>query len=185
MIINVAKKFILAASALVLGGCVSYSVTEQEMTNYLQDSVMLEQEVGVQNVMYAQVAVDDLAVQIGRADAERVSVLANTNAKIQVFNMPNMGLDLDIEFSAIPEYDKESGEVYLKSLRLERFEEKGKQLSPEIEKLLKPAVSMIGFALSQSPVYKLDSNKVQESLIKSSEPNLVIKDNKLVIELFD
>ncbi|TCW11460.1 uncharacterized protein DUF1439 [Vibrio crassostreae] len=44
---------------------------------------------------------------------------------------------------------------------------------------------MIGFALSQSPVYKLDSNKVQESLIKSSEPNLVIKDNKLVIELFD
>ncbi|WP_373950321.1 DUF1439 domain-containing protein [Vibrio pomeroyi] len=107
MIINVAKKFILAASALILGGCVSYSVTEQEMTNYLQDSVMLEQEVGVQNVMYAQVAVDDLAVQIGRADAERVSVLANTNAK------------------------------------------------------------------------------VQESLIKSSEPNLVIRDNKLVIELFD
>ena len=185
MIINVAKKFILAASALVLSGCVSYSVTEQEMTNYLQDSVMLEQEVGVQNVMYAQVAVDDLAVQIGRADAERVSVLANTNAKVQVFNMPNMGLDLDLEFSAIPEYDKESGEVYLKSLRLERFEEKGKQLSPEIETLLKPAVSMIGFALSQSPVYKLDSNKVQESLIKSSEPNLVIRDNKLVIELFD
>ncbi len=185
MIINVAKKFILAASALVLSGCVSYSVTEQEMTNYLQDSVMLEQEVGVQNVMYAQVAVDDLAVQIGRSDAERVSVLANTNAKVQVFNMPNMGLDLDLEFSAIPEYDKESGEVYLKSLRLERFEEKGKQLSPEIETLLKPAVSMIGFALSQSPVYKLDSNKVQESLIKSSEPNLVIRDNKLVIELFD
>ncbi|TKF60051.1 DUF1439 domain-containing protein [Vibrio lentus] len=181
-------RFIIAMTTLMLSGCVSYSVTEQEMTNYLQDSVMLEQEVGVQNVMYAQVAVDDLAVQIGRADTERVSVLANTNAKVQVFNMPNMGLDLDIEFSAIPEYDKESeesGEIYLKSLRLERFEEKDKQLSPEIAKLLKPAVSMIGFALSQSPVYKLDSNKVQESLIKSSEPNLVIKDNKLVIELFD
>ena len=155
------------------------------MTEYLADSVMLEQEVGVQSVMYAQVAVDDLQVKIGREDEQRVSVLANTNAKVQVFNMPNMGLDLDLEFSAIPEYDKESGEVYLKSLRLERFEEEEQQLSPEIEKLLKPAVSMIGFALSQSPVYKLDSNKVQESLIKSSEPNLVIRDNKLVIELFD
>ncbi|MEZ8481586.1 DUF1439 domain-containing protein [Vibrio splendidus] len=176
------SRFIIAFIALMLSGCVSYSVTEQEMTNYLQDSVMLEQEVGVQNVMYAH---DDLAVQIGRADAERVSVLANTNAQVQVFNVPNMRLDLDIEFSAIPEYDKESGEIYLKSLRLERFEEKDKQLSPEVAKLLKPAVSMIGFALSQSPVYKLDSNKVQESLIKSSEPNLVIKDNKLVIELFD
>ena len=66
------NRFIIAMTALMLGGCVSYSVTEQEMTNYLQDSVMLEQEVGVQNVMYAQVAVDDLAVQIGRADTERV-----------------------------------------------------------------------------------------------------------------
>jgi hypothetical protein len=179
------NRFIIACIALILSGCVSYSITEQEMTEYLADSVMLEQEVGVQSVMYAQVAVDDLQVKIGRADEQRVSVLANTNAKVQVFNMPNMGLDLDLEFSAIPEYDKESGEVYLKSLRLERFEEKEQQLSPEIEKLLKPAVSMIGFALSQSPVYKLDSNKVQESLIKSSEPNLVIRDNKLVIELFD
>lgn len=179
------NRFIIACIALILSGCVSYSITEQEMTEYLADSVMLEQEVGVQSVMYAQVAVDDLQVKIGRADEQRVSVLANTNAKVQVFNMPNMGLDLDLEFSAIPEYNKESGEVYLKSLRLERFEEKEQQLSPEIEKLLKPAVSMIGFALSQSPVYKLDSNKVQESLIKSSEPNLVIRDNKLVIELFD
>ncbi|EGU42631.1 MULTISPECIES: DUF1439 domain-containing protein [Vibrio] len=179
------NRLIITCIALILSGCVSYSITEQEMTEYLADSVMLEQEVGVQSVMYAQVAVDDLQVKIGRADEQRVSVLANTNAKVQVFNMPNMGLDLDLEFSAIPEYDKESGEVYLKSLRLERFEEKEQQLSPEIEKLLKPAVSMIGFALSQSPVYKLDSNKVQESLIKSSEPNLVIRDNKLVIELFD
>ena len=179
------NRFIIACIALILSGCVSYSITEQEMTEYLADSVMLEQEVGVQSVMYAQVAVDDLQVKIGRVDEQRVSVLANTNAIVQVFNMPNMGLDLDLEFSAIPEYDKESGEVYLKSLRLERFEEKEQQLSPEIEKLLKPAVSMIGFALSQSPVYKLDSNKVQESLIKSSEPNLVIRDNKLVIELFD
>ena len=179
------NRLIIACIALILSGCVSYSITEQEMTEYLADSVMLEQEVGVQSVMYAQVAVDDLQVKIGRADEQRVSVLANTNAKVQVFNMPNMGLDLDLEFSAIPEYDKESGEVYLKSLRLERFEEKEQQLSPEIEKLLKPTVSMIGFALSQSPVYKLDSDKVQESLIKSSEPNLVIRDNKLVIELFD
>ncbi|MDH5877828.1 DUF1439 domain-containing protein [Vibrio sp. S/42/10] len=185
MTIKLINRFIIAFSALMLGGCVSYSITEQDMTKYLQDSVMLEQEVGVQSVMYAQVAVDDLEVKIGRTDNQRVSVIANTNAKVEIFNMPNMGLDLDIEFSAIPEYDKESGEVYLKSLRLERFQEKGQQLPPEVERLLKPAVSMIGFALSQSPVYKLDSNKVQESLIKSSEPNLVIKDNKLVIELFD
>ena len=185
MTIKLINRFIIAFSALMLGGCVSYSITEQDMTKYLQDSVMLEQEVGVQSVMYAQVAVDDLEVKIGRTDNQRVSVIANTNAKVEIFNMPNMGLDLDIEFSAIPEYDKESGEVYLKSLRLENFNESGKQLPENIANLLQPAVSMIGLALSQQPVYKLDGAKVQEALLKSAEPNLVIQNNKLVIELFD
>lgn len=124
-------------------------------------------------------------LRLDGADADRVSVFANTNAQVQVFNMPNIGLDLDIEFSAIPEYDKESGEVYLKSLRLENFNKSGKQLPDNISNLLQPAVSMIGLALSQEPVYKLDGAKVQEALLKSAEPNLVIKNNKLVIELFD
>lgn len=172
-------------SAFTLGGCVSYNITENDMTQYLQDNVSLEQSVGVQNVMYAQVSVEDLRVKIGREEAERVSVFANTNALIQILNSPNMGLDLDIEFSAVPEYNQETGEVFLKSLRLEKLEEHSQGLTPEVKTLLKPAVAMIGQALSQHPVYKLDGAKVQEALIKTAEPNLVIKNNKLVIELFD
>ncbi|MGR5063355.1 DUF1439 domain-containing protein [Photobacterium sp. DNB22_13_2] len=185
MIKTKVKIFSVALAAALLGGCASYGITEQDMTNYLQDSVSLDQSVGVENVMYAEVAVEDLEVKIGRADADRVSVFASTNAQVQMFSMQSMGLDLDVEFSANPEYDKDSGEVYLKSLRLERFDESSKQLTPEVKKLLKPAVSMIGYALSKQPVYKLDSSTVQEALIKSAEPNLVIKNNKLVIELFD
>lgn len=185
MIKRVSQFSFLAVAFSVLAGCASYSISEQDMTEYLQESVEINQSIGVENMMYAQVAVEDLQVKIGRADADRVSVFANTNAQVQVFNMPNIGLDLDIEFSAIPEYDKESGEVYLKSLRLENFNESGKQLPDNISNLLQPAVSMIGLALSQEPVYKLDGAKVQEALLKSAEPNLVIKNNKLVIELFD
>ncbi|MBY5945240.1 DUF1439 domain-containing protein [Photobacterium rosenbergii] len=185
MIKTKAKLLSVALAAALLGGCASYSISEQDMTNYLQDSVSLDQSVGVENVMYAEVAVDDLEVKIGRADADRVSVFASTNAQVQMLSMKNVGLDLDVEFSAVPEYDKDTGEVYLKSLRLERFDESSQQLTPEVKKLLKPAVSMIGYALSKQPVYKLDSSKVQEALIKSAEPNLVIKNNKLVIELFD
>ncbi|KOO10618.1 hypothetical protein AKJ18_33315, partial [Vibrio xuii] len=69
---------ILTVSALVLSGCVSYSISEQQMTKYLQDNANLNQSVGVENVMYAQVSVDDLDVKIGRADKDRVSVFANT-----------------------------------------------------------------------------------------------------------
>lgn len=185
MIRHRAKLLSLTFLTLIIGGCATYSISEQDMTNYLQDNVSLEQSVGIQNVMYAQVAVDNVSVKIGRADAERVSIFANTNAQIQMLSMQNMTLDLDIEFSAIPEYDQESGEIYLKSLRLEQFDEHTQQLTPEITQFLKPAVSMIGQALSMTPVYKLDSSQVEQALFRSANPNLVIKDNKLVIELFD
>lgn len=179
------RSTLVLLSALALGGCVSYNITESDMTQYLQDNVSLEQSVGVQNVMYARVSVEDINVKIGREEAERISVFASTNALVQVLSAPNMGLDLDIEFSAIPEYNQETGEVFLKSLRLEKLEEHSQSLTPEVKTLLKPAVAMIGQALSQHPVYKLDGAKVQEALIKTAEPNLVIRNNQLVIELFD
>ncbi|UUM29567.1 DUF1439 domain-containing protein [Vibrio japonicus] len=170
---------------LVMGGCATYSISEQEMTKYLNDNANLNQTVGIENVMYAQVSVDDLEVKIGRADKDRVSVFANTSGKVQMLNDRKRELDIDLEFSAIPEYDKETGEIFLKSLRLEHFDERSQLFTPELKTLLKPAVSLIGYALSQQPVYKLDSAQVKSVLLKSASPNLVVKDNKLVIELFD
>lgn len=172
-------------SSLVLSGCVSYSITEKEMTNYLSDEIHVEKSVGIPGLLYAQVNVENVEVHIGRIDADRISVFANTTADVQMMDELKQNLSLTLEFSAIPEYDKNTGEIYLKSLRLEKFEDKNKQLSPELTSLLKPAVSIIGYALSNEPAYKLNADKLKESLIKSAEPNLVIKNNKLVIELFD
>ena len=183
MNISTIKLALFSLIILLLGGCASYSISEQEMTDYLTDKVHINQSVGIQELLYAHVAVDDIEIQIGRADEKRISVLANTTAQIQMMNTPEQALDLNLEFSAVPTYDKESGEIFLTALRLEHFEEKQQQLPVEFVQLLKPAVSMIGYALSQQPVYQLDSNKIEEALLKSAEPNLVIKDHKLVIEL--
>ncbi len=168
-----------------MSGCASYSITEQDMNQYLQDKATFNQSVGVQNVMYAQVSVDDLEVKIGRVADDRISVLANTTADVQFLSLIPLGLDLDLEFSAIPRYDKNTGEVFLQSLRLEKLDEKSNLLTPEIANLIKPAVGMIGYALSNQPVYKLNSDKVQEILLKSTSPNMVIKNHKLVFDLAD
>ncbi|MGR5117575.1 DUF1439 domain-containing protein [Vibrio astriarenae] len=179
------KKCLILGVAIVFSGCASYSITEQEMTNYLQDNVSLEQSLGVENVMHAQVSVDDLQVKIGRADADRISIFANTNADVQMLTLQKLGLDLDLEFSAIPHYDQDTGEIFLKSLRLEKLDDHNNLLTPEIKQFIEPAVALIGTALSNQPVYKLDSAKTQEALLKSTDPQLVIKNNKLVIELFN
>jgi hypothetical protein len=155
------------------------------MTDYLSDKVEFNQQVGVQDVLYAEVSVDDLEVTIGRIADDRVSVLANTNAAVKVFSIPTKTFNLDIEFSATPEYKPDTGEIFLKSIRLEQFDQDGLVLPENIETLLKPAVSMIGFAIAQQPAYKLDSSEIKQALIKSAEPNLVIKNHRLVIELVD
>ncbi|MGL6260146.1 DUF1439 domain-containing protein [Vibrio sp. WXL210] len=185
MIKVIGKNWLALLGCLLVTSCASYSISEQEMTDYLEDNLNFNQSLGVANVMYAQVSVDDLAVKIGRVDDERVSIAANTNADIQMLSMQGMSLDLDLEFSAVPEYDKDTGEIFLKSLRLEHFNDKSQRLTPEIATLLKPAVAMLGQALSTQPVYKLDSKTTKEALVKSARPNLVIKNNKLVIELFN
>lgn len=172
-------------SILGLSGCASYSVTEQEMTTYLSNEIHVEKAVGVPGLLYAKVSVEDVNVTIGRIDENRIAVHANTTADIDFINQASQHLILSLDFSAVPEYDKIKGEIYLKSLRLEKLEATNGELSQELTHLLRPAVSIIGHALSDQPAYKLDINTLKESLIKSSEPNLVIKDNKLVIALFN
>lgn len=180
-----ALKITLIFIAAIISGCASNGlglvITEQDMSKYLQKNTAIEQSVGVENVMYAKIAVADLSVKIGRADAERISVFANTNTKVQMLSMQELGFELDIEFSAIPEYDQETGEIFMKSLRLEQFEQQDGELSPEVTKLLKPAVALIGQALSTYPVYKLDEARFEQALLKSAKPNLVVKDHKLML----
>lgn len=180
-----AKLATLLAVLFSLSGCVSYSISEQEMTDYLNQNLKLEQAVGIEDVLYAKVSVDDLKVNIGRSDTERVAVYANTTAELNMMNQPDINLDLDIEFSAIPSYKKETGEVFLKSLRLERLDEDGSVLTPEIRQLIKPAVALIGNAVSNYPVYQLDETTVKQSLLKSSNPEVKVENNKLVIDFFE
>jgi hypothetical protein len=189
MIIKTARLIFLALAAAIISGCagtgLGFSITEQDMTRYLEKSAGIEQSVGVENVMFARIAVDDLKVTIGRADADRISVFANTTAMVQMLTMQEAELDLDVEFSAIPEYNQETGEVFMKSLRLEQFAEQSGKLTPEITKLLKPAVALIGQTLSTYPVYKLDENKIEQALLKSTNPKLVIQGHSLVVDTFE
>lgn len=185
MTVYTLRKAVLVTIFALLSGCASYSITEQEMTNYLKDNVRIEQSIGIQSVMHAEVSVDDLEVKIGRADKDRISIFASTSANVQMMSLKDIGLDLDLEFSAIPDYDQETGEIFVKSLRLEKFEEHGKRLSPDIKQFIEPAVALIGTALSNQPIYKLNSADAKQALLKSTDPQLVIKDNKLVIELFN
>ncbi|WP_261817494.1 DUF1439 domain-containing protein [Vibrio gallicus] len=182
---HIHKLLILFCTSLFLGGCANYSISEQDMTNYLKQNISLEQSVGIKDVLYAQISIDDLKVNIGRVEANRLSVFATTDAVVEMMGHEKHHFNLDIRFSAIPRYDHHSGEIFLESLRLEQLTEKTGHLSSDVKALIQPAVAMIGYGLTDQPIYKLDSNKLEESILKSSNPDLVIKNHKLIIELFN
>lgn len=183
------RTFFVSVVVLIVNGCASlnscvgYCISEQDMDQYLESKAVIKQSVRVENVMSAQVSVDDLDVKIGRADAERLSIFAHTKAKVQMLMAPSMTFGLAIEFSAIPKYSPKTGEIFLQFVRLEQFEDENHLLPPEVFNLLQPAASMIGYALSNQPVYQLDSKTVQAILQESTNPSLVIKNNHLVIEV--
>lgn len=106
---NHCKSMLLSLSCVLsLSGCASYSVTEQEMTDYLSNEVHVEKSVGIPGVLYAQVNVEDVNVTIGRVDANRIAVYANTTADVEIMNQLTQNMALSLEFSAIPEYDKKN-----------------------------------------------------------------------------
>ncbi len=180
---NSLYKTLVVSVVLSISGCASYSITEQEMTDYLNQNLAVNQSVGLDGLMRAEIALDDVAIKIGQDNSERIAVYANTNALLKFINSPNMSLDLNVEFSAIPHYEHQSGEIFLKSLRLEKFEDNSKQLPAQLSLILQPAVSLVGQVLSNQPVYQLDSSKMEQALLKSASPELVVEKGKLVIDL--
>jgi hypothetical protein len=180
---NQLLKLFITVLILMTSGCASYSITEQEMTDYVSDNLSTQQSIDIEGLVKAEIGLKDVDIRIGRADADRISVFANTSALVEVMSGPELALDLAMEFSAIPFYDKDTGEVFIKSVRLEDFDDKSNTLPEAFIPLLKPAVSVVGDVLSKYPVYQLDSNEFEQALLKSTNPNLVIKGNTLVIEL--
>ncbi|MGF1692490.1 DUF1439 domain-containing protein [Photobacterium kagoshimensis] len=168
---------------LLLSGCASYTVTESEVQSYLDDNAKFERTVGIKGIAHANVAFDDIAVGIGRVAADRINLDANAKANVVITGQKPQAIDLNMSFSAVPYYDKEEGAIFVKHLELEDIQVSPPEVSMFLAKpLVSPIVSLVGELISTRPIYRLDENDFKQSLIKSAEPELLIKGNKIVID---
>ncbi|OAN11594.1 hypothetical protein A3K86_22005 [Photobacterium jeanii] len=175
---------LLALGALFLSGCASYTVTENEVQSYLDDNVQFERTVGIKGIAHANVAFDDVKVGIGRVASDRVNLDANAKAKVQISGQPSREIDMKMSFSAIPYYDKEEGAIFIKQLEMENLDVSPPEIGMFLTKpIVSPVVSLIGELISTRPIYRLDDDDFKQSLLKSAKPELLIKGNKIVIDL--
>ncbi|KLV10088.1 DUF1439 domain-containing protein [Photobacterium ganghwense] len=168
---------------VLLSSCASYSVTEQEVQQYLDKKTGFERSVGVKGLAHAKVKFEDVKVGIGRISDDRVNLEAKSFAKVSIYGQAPQEIELNVNFSAIPFYDKSEGAIFLKDLEVEKLDIEPNTLNLPSKQLLSPIVEIVGqFFLSQ-PVYRLDEKDFKQSVLKTARPELLIKNHSLVIQI--
>ncbi|MGF1703808.1 DUF1439 domain-containing protein [Photobacterium makurazakiensis] len=174
---------ITACFVLVLSSCASYSVTESEVQEYLDEKASFERTVGIKGVAHANVKFNDIKVGIGRVASDRVNLKAKSLAKVSFYGQAPQELTIDVNFSAIPYYDKEEGAIFLNKLEVEDIQVEPNSLNLPSKQLLSPIVEMVGQFILTRPVYRLNEEDYKQSLLKTAKPELLIKNHSLVIQM--
>ncbi|MGF1723600.1 DUF1439 domain-containing protein [Photobacterium nomapromontoriensis] len=169
--------------AMILSSCASYTVTEGEIQQYLDDRASFERTVGIRGLIHANVKFDDINVGIGRIANNRINLEAKSQANISVYGNKPQQVQLDINFSAIPYYDKDEGAIFLNDLNVEEIDIEPNTLNLPSKELLSPIVEMVGQFLLTRPVYRLDEDDFKQSMLKTAKPELLIKNHTLVIQM--
>ncbi|WP_409307532.1 lipoprotein [Pectobacterium sp. B1J-3] len=186
------KKLGLAATALLivftLSACnklTQYTLSEQEVNEYLQQHNDYKKQLGVPGVVDANIVLTELASQIGRSEPGKVTL--SGHAKVDITSLlGNQTADMNLTLKAQPVFDKAQGAIYLKDMELidyavqpEKMQTVIKTLSPYLDQSLKSY-------FNQKPVYVLNADKSKtEALAKKMAKGIEIKPGQIVILLTD
>ncbi|WJV65247.1 lipoprotein [Pectobacteriaceae bacterium CE70] len=172
----------------LLSGCnqlTQYSLSEQDVNQYLQKHNDYQKQVGVPGVLDAHIVLTDLSSQIGRAEPGKVTLTGN--AKIDISSLlGSQSADMKLTLKAQPVFDKSQGSIYLKDLELtdytvqpEKMQSVMKTLTPYLNESLKSY-------FDQKPAYVLNGDhSTKEAIAKKLAKGIVVKPGQLVIMLTD
>ncbi|MGF1734331.1 DUF1439 domain-containing protein [Photobacterium satsumensis] len=177
------KIFYALCVSFLLSSCASYSVTEQEVQDYLDDRSGFERTVGIKGLAHANIKFENVKVGIGRVANDRVNLDADSQALISIQGQSSQQLQIKVSFSAVPYYDKEEGAIFLNDLNVEDIDIQPNELNLPSKQLLSPIIEMVGQYLLTRPVYRLSDEDFKQSMLKTARPELLIKNHELVIQI--
>ncbi|AIR68110.1 lipoprotein [Dickeya fangzhongdai] len=186
------KKSGLAALALLgtllISGCnqlAQYSLSEQEINQYLQQHNDYQKQLGVPGVVDAQITLTELTSQIGRAEPGKVTL--SGNAKVDISSLlGKQQADMKLTLKAQPVFNKDEGAIYLKDMELVDYSVQPEKLQTVLQTLTPYLNQSLKSYFDQKPAYVLNperSNK--EALAKKLAKGIEVKPGQLVIMLTD
>ncbi|WP_226052269.1 lipoprotein [Dickeya chrysanthemi] len=186
------KKSGLAALALLgtllISGCnqlAQYSLSEQEINQYLQQHNDYQKQLGVPGVVDAHITLTELTSQIGRTEPGKVTL--SGTAKVDISSLlGKQQADMKLTLKAQPVFNKDEGAIYLKEMELVDYSVQPEKLQTVMQTLAPYLNQSLKSYFDQKPAYVLNpehSNK--EALAKKLAKGIEVKPGQLVIMLTD
>ncbi|GIU17318.1 DUF1439 domain-containing protein [Shewanella glacialipiscicola] len=165
---------------VLLGGCVSqYSITEQEMEQYLSKEIHFEVKQGNQ-LVGIDVRINDISVKLGQKP-DTMSVSASTKVSINNPIFP-LNAKLTTTFEAKPWYDSATHSIYLRQLELVKVESTPKDIERAMSSATPQVMGYLRQFLENQPVYVLDTQDSNQALMAKMAESLQVAPGKLVLK---
>lgn len=176
------------ALGLLLSACnklTQYSVSEQEVNQYLQKHNNFQKQIGISGLVDADITVSQLSSQIGRTEPNKVTLTGNAKVNISSILGPQSS-DITLTLKAQPVYNRDEGAIYLKDMELVDYKVAPEKMATVMKAVMPYLDQSLKTFFDQRAVYTLDPNKNEkEALAKKLAKGLEVKPGVLVIPLAD
>ncbi|CNE42125.1 lipoprotein [Yersinia nurmii] len=186
------RKLFWGAAALIFVGAISgcnpltqYTLTEQEINEYLQKHNNYEKQIGVPGLVDAHITLSQLQSQIGRAEPGKVTLTGNAQVKISSILGPQ-NADMQLTLKAQPVFDREKGAIFLKDMEVIDYKVQPEKMD-SVMSMLKPYLNQsLKSYFDQQPAYVLDAEKSKtEAMAKKLAKGLEVKPGMLIVPFTD
>lgn len=186
------RKFLISMAALIFAGALTgcnqltqYTVSEQEVNEYLQKHNDYQKQIGVPGLVDATIVLTQLQSQIGRSEPGKVTLSGNAKVNITSILGPQAA-DLQLTLKAQPVYDQEKGAIFLKEMEITDYQVQPEKMDTVMKALAPYLNQSLRTYFDQKPAYVLnpDNSKV-EAMARKLAKGLEVKPGQLVIPFTD
>lgn len=173
-------KLIFVSVLLLLTGCASqYSITENEIENYLNNEMHFEVKQGNQ-IIGINLVLNDMQVSLGDKP-NTMGLTATTLVRVRNPLMP-ISAKLQTTFEAQPWYNSETKSIYLRNLNLVNVRAEPADIEQTLTAITPQVMGFLRGFLESQPVYTLDVNDSNQALMAKMTKELSVQKGKLVVK---
>ncbi|TQI80838.1 uncharacterized protein DUF1439 [Serratia fonticola] len=186
------KKILMGVAALVFAGALAgcnqltqYTLSEQEVNNYLQKHNDYQKQIGVPGLVDANIVLTQLQSQIGRTEPNKVTLSGNAKVSITSILGPQAA-DLQLTLKAQPVYDRDKGAIFLKDMELVDYKVQPEKMDTVMKALMPYLNQSLKSYFDQQPAYVLNPDHSKaEAMARKLAKGLEVKPGQLIIPFTD